>query len=128
MKKDRLGLIKLRQISWIALFIICYPSLALAHGEEIIALPVGQFLALILVLVLVVILRMKTCWKAGAIVAAFLSGFACWFLPNLNFIFMKLFGDCGWPLLFIGLLFPVVAALAVFFAPWWFSRLFGRKK
>ena len=92
------------------------PSVSVAHGEQALLLPVGQVVALIVVVGLAFALKMSAAWRAAFVAAALAAGVGSWFIPNLYFVFLDWFGTSGWPWFTLGLLVPIGFAFGVYVA------------
>jgi hypothetical protein len=104
-----------------AIVLLCTPATALAHGTEILAMPVGNLVAL--VAVVAATLALKVGWKArlAAILLALAVALLPYFVPN-SFLPWELTSS-EWGNFFIGVVPPLVAA-ALFLA--WRRRTAAR--
>ena len=96
--------------AWIVTAAAAFPSAAQAHGEQVLFLPIGQLLALLIAGVIA--WRSTDGWKKRCLVmaAAIATAFACWFLPG------NLFGVWSYTVtanFLMGLVPPVVIAALV---------------
>jgi len=112
----------MRRLAIFALCVFSVPCVAFAHGEQVLAFPLGQGAAMIVVPLLMLVLKMNARWKIGAAIAAIVAGVISWFIPGLYRLFMDWFGLSGWPWFALGFLVPVLATLSVFFASRYFRH------
>ena len=107
---------KMNRFVHVPFWLMLTPSVCLAHGEQVLLLPVGQIGALIAVVVLAFLLKMTVAWRVAFVAAALGIGVSSWFIPNLYFVFLDWFGTSGWPWFMFGLLAPVFGAFGVYAA------------
>ena len=83
------------------------PSAAFAHGQQVLALPVGQAVALVVVITAACVLRISGILRAVLVVLAISAMVLTWFVPDPVSLIGGRFEDSG-PWFIVGLVPPLV--------------------
>lgn len=100
---------KMKRSLQFAAFSLLLPSVAFAHGQQVLGLPVGQMAAMLVVILVVLLLRIAWSQRAVAVLSALGSAIVTWFIPTWDFMGMNFgYGMIPWfvlgiaPPLFVG--------------------------
>jgi hypothetical protein len=99
---------KMTNLGKIVLLSLLLPCAAFAHGQQILALPVGQGLALLAVIVVVFVVRISGKLRAALVLLAIGMIVLTWFIPDPVSLIGGRFEDSG-PWFIVGVLPPVIA-------------------
>ena len=103
----------MKRYATVALLFVLAPGCLLAHGVEVVLLPMGEAAGVIIVGVLAILLRMSIGWRVAFVALALAGSVGGLFLPSLlYFVVVERFGTSGWPWFALGLLTPLVCALS----------------
>lgn len=100
------------------------PTVAFAHGEQVLALPIGQGAALLVIFVAAFLLRISAKQRAIFILVPVLTAPVIWFLPGIGGLVGRNFGYGATPWFVIGVGGPMFVAGFVFVV----LRILSKKK
>lgn len=79
---DTLDVMRSKSSRLVLSLLVCYPVLALAHGEEVLLFPVGTLLALVVLFVICHLLSSRWPVRLLTISLAFVVSLPFWYLPG----------------------------------------------
>ena len=107
---------RMKSTSQLVLFFILLPTVAFAHGQEVLGLPIGQIVSLTAVLAAAFLIRLRPRRKAVLFFPALGVPFLTWVVPNFGDFILHLFGDRGTAYFMLGVIPPLFVAAFAYFA------------
>lgn len=100
----------MKRVAQMGLIFGLLPAVALAHGQQVLGLPLGQGAALIVTIVGLSFLRMRAGRRVASLVAAIAAIVATWLVPNVGDFIASNFGYGMTPWFILGFFLPLLTA------------------
>jgi hypothetical protein len=99
----------------IVLLSVLFPSVACAHGDQVLALPVAQLGVLVILSIVAFVLKMRSVGRTLFFILPISVMVATWVVPGSVFAPIEQRYGYGYgPVLFLGAIPPLIVATAVF--------------